>query len=140
MHSSMPRLTHGVSLPGGCRRVDGWPTADARPTSRLPAIASYCRDWSMPSETSTDSPSSMPKIDPPAVPLGPPVVDRIPAGTLLWRVHSNKYLANQRNPTPSPTIPGGGRFDSLDGSYSYSYFGQSEERGTGRGRVPGSAP
>ena len=69
----------------------------------------------------------MPMVDPPAVPLGPPVVDRIPAGTLLWRVHSKKYLANQRNPTPSPTIPGGGRFDSLDGSYSYSYFGRSEE-------------
>src|SRR5664279_4253186 len=69
----------------------------------------------------------MPMIDPPALPLGRPVVDRIPAGTLLWRVHSKKYLANQRNPTPAPTVPGGGRFDSLAGSYSYSYFGHSEE-------------
>ena len=69
----------------------------------------------------------MPKIDPPAAPLGPPVVDRIPAGTQLWRVHSEKYAATQRNPTPAPAVPGGGRFDSLDGSYSYSYFGQQAE-------------
>jgi hypothetical protein len=37
------------------------------------------------------------------------------------------YQAHQRKPTASPTIPGGGRFDSLDGSYSCSYFGQSPE-------------
>src|SRR5664279_5687213 len=69
----------------------------------------------------------MPMIEPPALPLGPPVVDRIPAGTLLWRVHSKKYLANQRNPTPAPTVPGGGRFDSLAGSYPEHGLGQSEE-------------
>lgn len=47
--------------------------------------------------------------------------------TELWRIHTDSYSACAMNPTPRPTIPGGGRFDSLDGSYSYTYLGSTPE-------------
>lgn len=49
------------------------------------------------------------------------------AGTTAWRVHTTRYVANQMNPTPQPTVDRGGRFDSYDGSYAYLYIADSPE-------------
>ena len=64
--------------------------------------------------------------EPPAVqPPGSPVVEVLPAGTRLRRVHSS-HPAESFNWTAQPTVLSGGRFDSLDGSYGYTYLGDSE--------------
>ena len=42
-------------------------------------------------------------------------------GTPLFRIHSPDYPANAMNPRRQETTLGGGRFDSLDGDYSYLY-------------------
>lgn len=62
---------------------------------------------------------------PAAQPAGSPVVETLPAGTLLRRVHGS-HPAESFNWTAQPTILSGGRFDSLDGSYGYTYLGESD--------------
>lgn len=62
--------------------------------------------------------------DPPS-PLPAALVVTVPAGTSLWRIHSATRGAADLNPTPSPRARRGGRFDSLDGTYSYTYVGDS---------------
>lgn len=50
----------------------------------------------------------------------------LPAGTILRRVHG-AYPAHAFNRTPRPSLLSGGRFDSLDGSYAYTYLGQDDD-------------
>lgn len=45
-------------------------------------------------------------------------------GSRLWRVHTTGYGATAMNAAPSPGLGRGGRFDSADGSYAYTYLGQ----------------
>jgi RES domain len=45
----------------------------------------------------------------------------------LHRVHDLRYAPPEFNPTPQPDPYVGGRFDSIDGSYSYLYAGGTEE-------------
>ena len=54
------------------------------------------------------------------------MVVRLPAGTILRRVHRG-HDAAAFNPTAQPTTLDGGRFDSLDGSYAYTYLGQDDD-------------
>lgn len=58
-------------------------------------------------------------------PAGSPVVEVLPVGTHLQRVHG-VHPAESFNWTAQPTILSGGRFDSLDGSYGYTYLGESD--------------
>lgn len=46
---------------------------------------------------------------------------------MLHRVHRTRYAAEAFNPTAQPDKLDGGRFDSLDGSYAYTYLGRTEE-------------
>lgn len=43
----------------------------------------------------------------------------------MWRIHAAVRDAAALNPTPSPRVRKGGRFDSHDGSYAYTYLGDS---------------
>ncbi|MFF0813601.1 RES family NAD+ phosphorylase [Rhodococcus sp. NPDC003318] len=61
----------------------------------------------------------------PPTPLPAALVTTIPAGTTMWRIHATSRGATDLNPTPSPRVRRGGRFDSLDGSYAYTYLGDS---------------
>ena len=61
---------------------------------------------------------------PSAQPPGKPVITVLEAGTSLSRVHG-EHPADAFNPTPRPSIRSGGRFDSLDGSYAYTYLGRT---------------
>ncbi|GAB2656638.1 RES family NAD+ phosphorylase [Prescottella soli] len=62
--------------------------------------------------------------DPPTH-LPPALLVDVPAETSVWRIHSDTRGAADLNPTPRPRARLGGRFDSLDGSYSYLYAGDS---------------
>ncbi len=63
---------------------------------------------------------------PPAIqPVGSPVIETLTAGTLLRRVHGG-HPADSFNWTVQPTVLAGGRFDSLDGAYGYTYLGESD--------------
>ena len=63
---------------------------------------------------------------PPAVqPAGSPVIETLTAGTLLRRAHGG-HPADSFNWTAQPTVLAGGRFDSLDGAYGYTYLGESD--------------
>ncbi|MFI7599074.1 RES family NAD+ phosphorylase [Actinoplanes sp. NPDC049681] len=62
---------------------------------------------------------------PPASPPGDPVIDILHEGTRLFRVHQDRYAADAFNPKKQPSILDGGRFDSLDGSYAYTYLGDT---------------
>jgi len=62
--------------------------------------------------------------DPPRV-LPPALITTIAAGTSVWRIHGATRCAADLNPTPRPRVRAGGRFDSLDGTYSYLYLGDS---------------
>ena len=71
----------------------------------------------------------MPRLAPPEDCPGLFVDELVPAGTVLWRVHADRYAAEAFNPTPrrpgaSPFVEGG-RFDSIDGSYAYLYGARS---------------
>ena len=57
-------------------------------------------------------------------PPGKPVIKVLEAGTSLSRVHG-EHPADVFNPTPQPSIRAGGRFDSFDGSYAYTYLGRT---------------
>lgn len=65
-------------------------------------------------------------LPPAARPPGTPVIDVLAAGTSLFRVHG-EHPADAFNPTPQPSKRSGGRFDSLDDSYAYTYLGQTPE-------------
>lgn len=55
-----------------------------------------------------------------------PELDRLPMGTILYRVHKKDFSADSFNPIPSHRYYGGGRFDSTaDDAYSYLYAGQT---------------
>lgn len=62
--------------------------------------------------------------DPPRE-LPPALITTIAAGTSVWRIHGATRGAADLNPTPRPRVRAGGRFDSLDGTYSYLYIGDS---------------
>ncbi|PBC47642.1 hypothetical protein CJ177_42720 [Rhodococcus sp. ACPA1] len=51
-------------------------------------------------------------------------VGSLTAGTKLWRIHSGDPSRGVLTLNPTPAGAGGGRFDSSDGSYHYSYFGE----------------
>ncbi|MHA4853848.1 RES family NAD+ phosphorylase [Rhodococcus sp. MSC1_016] len=51
-------------------------------------------------------------------------VGSLTAGTKLWRIHSADPDRDVLTLNPTPAGAGGGRFDSSDGSYHYSYFGE----------------
>ncbi|MDN5757519.1 MAG: RES family NAD+ phosphorylase [Tomitella sp.] len=68
----------------------------------------------------------MPAAEPPDDLAGAPYVVTLEEGADVWRVHG-AYPACAVNPTPHPTVPGGGRFDSLTGDYTYTYLGDSPE-------------
>ena len=59
---------------------------------------------------------------PSSAPRPKPLLARLAAGTVLWRVHSDSFEPVQFNPT-RPTRFSGGRFDSCDGSYAHLYAG-----------------
>lgn len=59
---------------------------------------------------------------PPANAPGTPVELVVAEGTLTVRVHGD-HPADAFNPTRQPTALKGGRFDSVDGSYAYTYLG-----------------
>jgi hypothetical protein len=50
----------------------------------------------------------------------------VPAGTRLFRVHRT-HPADSFNPTVQPDKLAGGRFDTFDGSYAYTYLGGDPE-------------
>lgn len=66
-------------------------------------------------------------VDPPVGEIPVALITEIAAGTLVWRIHSDADHrgADVLDPTPSATVRRGGRFDSIDGSYSYLYLGDS---------------
>lgn len=63
----------------------------------------------------------MPPTRPPALCPGIPVIDALIAGTIVYRVHDEKFSGIAPNPTV-PTAWNGGRFDSPDGRYASLYF------------------
>jgi hypothetical protein len=74
----------------------------------------------------------LPAIEPPATCPGRPVTTKVPAGTVLFRVHRDSRRPYEFNPTARPTTAPedpveGGRFDSDDGSYAYLYAAFTEE-------------
>ncbi|OYD70186.1 RES domain-containing protein [Rhodococcus sp. OK302] len=68
--------------------------------------------------------------DPPS-PLPPVLITTIPVGMSLWRIHSATRGAADLNPIARPRVRVGGRFDSIDGSYSYLYLGDSPAAAVG---------
>lgn len=69
----------------------------------------------------------MPSILPPDEPPGDVQIEVVPAGTSVWRIHGAAFAAHQMNPTQQKTELDGGRFDSVDGDYSYLYFAGDPE-------------
>ena len=64
--------------------------------------------------------------DPPVTLPGTPKVELLRAGTVLRRVHST-FAADAFNPTAQPSKLAGGRFDSLDGGFRYTYLGADDD-------------
>lgn len=65
----------------------------------------------------------MPKASPPAAPVGRLHRHTLPALSRLERIHSSSFGGVQFNPTvPQPGR--GGRFDTIDGDYSFLYAGE----------------
>jgi RES domain len=68
----------------------------------------------------------MVNFKPPPDYSGTPVLTRLPAQTVLFRVHQVAYPAHVFNLTPSHRYYGGGRFDATaDDLYPYLYAGES---------------
>ncbi len=64
---------------------------------------------------------------PPEKYAGAPVLTVLPATTVLFRIHLEKYQAHEFNPEPCHRYYGGGRFDStLDDCYPFLYAGESD--------------
>lgn len=63
---------------------------------------------------------------PPSIAPTDPVLETLPRGTLLHRVHGATHPADAFNPTPSATLLTGGRFDTITGEPAYIYAGQDE--------------
>lgn len=59
---------------------------------------------------------------PPAGRRPSPRVRTLPAGSILWRLHSDRFESAEFNPVV-PKRFAGGRFDATDGTYSYLYAG-----------------
>ena len=74
----------------------------------------------------------MPATEPPVECPGRPVTTKVPAGTVLFRIHRDTRRPYEFNPTvrrpagPEDVVEGG-RFDSDDGSYAYLYAAFTEE-------------
>ncbi|WP_354531054.1 RES family NAD+ phosphorylase [Nakamurella sp. UYEF19] len=64
----------------------------------------------------------MPDIPPPETPPGEVQLEIVPIGTPVRRIHGVGFTADQMNPIRQETELAGGRFDSIDGDYSYLYF------------------
>ena len=60
-------------------------------------------------------------------PPGTPHTTVLPSGTALHRLHDRRYAADSFDLTAQPHVDDGGRFDSLDGSYGYTYLGQDPD-------------
>lgn len=69
----------------------------------------------------------MPAIPPPPRCPGAIVFRHLEAGSRVWRVHSSRWDADSFNPSAAPSVLRGGRFDSVDGSFAYTYVGEDEE-------------
>lgn len=70
----------------------------------------------------------MANIQPPPAYAGTPAMTRLPASTVLYRVHLAAYPAHAFNPMPAHRYYGGGRFDATDDDrYPYLYAGESLE-------------
>jgi hypothetical protein len=70
----------------------------------------------------------MANIQPPPQYTGTPAMTRLPARTVLYRVHLTRYPAHAFNPMPAHRYYGGGRFDATDDDhYPYLYAGESVE-------------
>lgn len=63
---------------------------------------------------------------PPAQPPGTPTIITLAAGQVLRRVHRQGRDADSFNPTAQPSKLAGGRFDTLDGRYAYTYLGSTD--------------
>lgn len=61
---------------------------------------------------------------PPTTLIGTPVIEHVAAGTEFFRVHRATFTADSFNPTRQPSVLAGGRFDSLDGDYGYTYVAE----------------
>lgn len=68
----------------------------------------------------------MPRAEPPDNPPGDPVEEALPAGSVLYRVHSRDIPAGGFNPYGA-SPPHGGRFDAPRGEYAHLYAGGDEE-------------
>lgn len=64
--------------------------------------------------------------DPPESLPGVPRIEKLRSGQLLRRVHGS-FDADAFNPNAQPTRFDGGRFDSLDGAYGYTYLGFDDD-------------
>lgn len=64
---------------------------------------------------------------PPSELPGNPVVDVLPAGEVLWRVHPRRYVATEFNPLAPKSSYEGGRFDAIADDDPYLYAGDSPE-------------
>lgn len=69
----------------------------------------------------------MPDAEPPPVLNGVAHVDTLRAHSTVWRVHHSSRAAQAMNARAQPDADGGGRFDSLDGAYTYLYVAASME-------------
>jgi hypothetical protein len=70
----------------------------------------------------------MANIQPPLAYAGSPAMTRLPAGTILYRVHLAVYPAHSFNLVPAHRYYGGGRFDATDDDrYPYLYASESLE-------------
>lgn len=63
---------------------------------------------------------------PPKSPPLTPVIGPVPAGTVLFRIHSRQFSVDSFNPNLSNRYFGGGRFDATnDDKYRYMYLGST---------------
>ncbi len=54
-----------------------------------------------------------------------PLLETVPAGTISWRIHSARFGPTSFNPVPASDKRESGRFDSIDGDYTYLYAGET---------------
>lgn len=79
-----------------------------------------------PSKSRTIAGDEMTNNLPPKDYAGIPILQTLPSGTILYRVHKKTFPADSFNPRPSHRYYGGGRFDATaDDVYPYMYAGQT---------------